>query len=91
MYIDLSSIPTGACTLINATSLKPGHTKLTATYTHGSLVLEASVTIATYPVLRPIDPEEVAVVTLGSSKTVLFEGGPSPWVLDPSQYYRTCK
>ena len=87
----LSSLPVDACTFIKATSLTPGHTKLTVTYTHGLLQLEASVTIASYHALRSIDPEEFALVTIGSSKTFIFEGGPSPWVLDPSKYFRKCK
>ncbi|XP_019850496.1 PREDICTED: nuclear pore membrane glycoprotein 210-like [Amphimedon queenslandica] len=86
--ISLSSLPPDACTFIKATSIKPGHTKLTLTYTHGLLELQASVTIAAYPVLRSIDPEDFVLVTLGSSKTVVLEGGPSSWVLDPSKYFR---
>ena len=87
----LESIPEGACTFVKVFALKPGHTKLTVLYDHGSIHLETSITIASYPSLRPVDPETIAVVTLGSSKTVVFEGGPSAWVLDPSQYDRTCK
>ena len=26
-------------------------------------------------------------MTLGSSKTFVFEGGPAPWVLDPVHFY----
>lgn len=40
---------------------------------------------------QPVDPEKVAVVAVGSSKEVLFEGGPLPWVLDPSRYFQDCK
>lgn len=29
----------------------------------------------------------MAVVTLGSSKDMLFEGGPRPWVLEPSKFF----
>jgi len=29
----------------------------------------------------------VAVVTLGSSKDMLLEGGPRPWVLEPSKFF----
>lgn len=35
-----------------------------------------------------MDPSSVAVVTLGSSKEMLFEGGPRPWVLEPSKFFR---
>ncbi|XP_015332678.1 neuromedin-K receptor-like [Marmota marmota marmota] len=35
-----------------------------------------------------MDPSSVAVVTLGSSKDMLFEGGPRPWVLEPARFFR---
>ncbi|XP_041052651.1 nuclear pore membrane glycoprotein 210-like [Carcharodon carcharias] len=34
-----------------------------------------------------IDPVAVAIVTLTSSKEMLFEGGPRPWVLEPSGFF----
>eukprot|EP00069_Balaena_mysticetus_P010748 bmy_20810T0 len=37
---------------------------------------------------RAVDPSSVALVTLGSSKEMLFEGGPRPWVLEPSKFFR---
>ena len=87
----LSKIPVKACTVLNATALIPGHAKLTISYDNGDIHLEASITISSYLPLRPVDPVSVAVVTLGSSKTVLVEGGPSPWVLDPSQFHKSCE
>jgi len=30
-------------------------------------------------------------VTLGSSKEILFSGGPQPWVLDSSKYFQIRK
>lgn len=41
-----------------------------------------------YVLSQPIDPVSVAVVTLGSSKDMTFEGGPRPWVLEPSKFFR---
>ena len=35
-----------------------------------------------------MDPPDVAVLTLGSSYDILFEGGPAPWVLDKSKYFQ---
>ncbi|KAG8430005.1 hypothetical protein GDO86_018656, partial [Hymenochirus boettgeri] len=35
-----------------------------------------------------IDPLSSALVTLGSSKDMLFEGGPKPWVLEPVKFFR---
>ena len=88
---DINKLPVGACTYIRAAALKPGHTKLTVTYEHGSLHLETFITIASYPELHPVDPEYISVITLGASKIVIFEGGPSSWVLDPSRYHKSCK
>ena len=42
-------------------------------------------------VWQAIDPVSVAVVTLGSSKDMLFEGGPRPWVLEPSKFFCNLK
>uniref|UniRef100_A0A3B5BEP0 Nucleoporin 210 n=1 Tax=Stegastes partitus TaxID=144197 RepID=A0A3B5BEP0_9TELE len=75
------------CSGVRAKALAPGYTMLTVSYTHGNVHLSAKITIAAYLPLRAIDPVSVAVVTLGSSKTMLFEGGPRPWVLEPSKFF----
>ena len=36
---------------------------------------------------QPVDPEALAVLSLGSSKIVTFTGGPLPWILDKTGYY----
>ncbi|VTJ87902.1 Hypothetical predicted protein [Marmota monax] len=65
-----------------------GSTTLLVSYRHGHVHLSASLTIAAYLPLRAVDPSSVAVVTLGSSKDMLFEGGPRPWVLEPARFFR---
>ncbi|XP_071332766.1 nuclear pore membrane glycoprotein 210 isoform X1 [Trachinotus anak] len=75
------------CSGVRAKALAPGYTTLTVSYTHGNVHLSAKITIAAYLPLRAIDPVSVAVVTLGSSKDMLFEGGPRPWVLEPSRFF----
>ncbi|XP_028266011.1 nuclear pore membrane glycoprotein 210 [Parambassis ranga] len=75
------------CSGVRARALAPGYTMLTVSYTHGNIYLSAKITIAAYLPLRAIDPVSVAVVTLGSSKDMLFEGGPRPWVLEPSKFF----
>uniref|UniRef100_H0YY08 Nucleoporin 210 like n=2 Tax=Taeniopygia guttata TaxID=59729 RepID=H0YY08_TAEGU len=65
-----------------------GYTRLVVVYTHGHVCLSASIAIAAYLPLRAIDPPSVALVTLGSSKDMLFEGGPRPWVQEPSKFFR---
>uniref|UniRef100_A0A3Q3KNL9 BIG2 domain-containing protein n=1 Tax=Monopterus albus TaxID=43700 RepID=A0A3Q3KNL9_MONAL len=75
------------CSGVRAKALAPGYTILTVSYTHGHVHLSAKITIAAYLPLRAIDPASVAVVTLGSSKDMLFDGGPRPWVLEPSKFF----
>lgn len=88
---DIAAVPEGACLVLSALALSPGFTRVTASYTYGrSVHMEAVVTIATYPPLVAVDPERVAVVTLGAYKDFVFEGGPLPWILDRSKFYSTC-
>lgn len=81
------STTAGACMMVDAIASKAGHTRVTLAYKHEDIHIEASVTIAAYPDLIPVNPEVIAVVTLGSAKNFVFEGGPSPWILDRSKYY----
>ncbi|XP_066553883.1 nuclear pore membrane glycoprotein 210 [Amia ocellicauda] len=76
------------CSGVTVQAVAPGYTPLLVSYTHGHVHLSARITIATYQPLRAIDPVSVALVTLGSSKDMLFEGGPKPWVLEPSKFFR---
>ncbi|KAG7521448.1 hypothetical protein JOB18_048637 [Solea senegalensis] len=75
------------CSGVRAKALAPGYTMLTVSYTHGNVHLSAKITVAAFLPLKAIDPVSVAVVTLGSSKDMLFEGGPRPWVLEPSKFF----
>ncbi|XP_041655352.1 nuclear pore membrane glycoprotein 210 isoform X2 [Cheilinus undulatus] len=75
------------CSGVRAQALASGYTMLTVSYTHGNVHLSAKITIAAYLPLRAVDPISVAVVTLGSYKDMIFEGGPRPWVLEPSKFF----
>ncbi|XP_043081292.1 nuclear pore membrane glycoprotein 210-like [Puntigrus tetrazona] len=78
----------GYCSGVRVKALTSTYTNLLVSYTHSNVHLSAKITVAAYPPLRPIDPVSVAVVTLGSSKDMTFEGGPRPWVLEPSRFFR---
>ena len=41
--------------------------------------------------LQPIDPMNIAVLAVGSSKTLRFIGGPSRWSLCNSGYKKTAQ
>ncbi|XP_073900657.1 nuclear pore membrane glycoprotein 210 isoform X2 [Castor canadensis] len=76
------------CSGVRVRAETQGSTTLLVSYTYGHIHLSARVTIAAYLPLKAVDPSSVAVVTLGSSKEMLFEGGPQPWVLEPSKFFR---
>ncbi|XP_023791491.1 nuclear pore membrane glycoprotein 210 [Cyanistes caeruleus] len=76
------------CTGVRVKAEFQGYTRVVVVYTHGHVRLSASIAIAAYLPLRAIDPPSVALVTLGSSKDMLFEGGPRPWVQEPSKFFR---
>ncbi|NWQ80120.1 PO210 protein, partial [Columbina picui] len=76
------------CSGVRVKAETQGYTALVVSYTHGHVHLSASITIAAYLPLKTIDPPSVALVTLGSSKDMLFEGGPRPWVQEPSKFFR---
>ncbi|XP_068883797.1 nuclear pore membrane glycoprotein 210 [Aphelocoma coerulescens] len=78
----------GFCSGVRVKAEAQGYTRLVVVYTHGHVRLSASITIAAYLPLRAIDPPSIALVTLGSSKDMLFEGGPRPWVQEPSKFFR---
>ncbi|ELR54201.1 Nuclear pore membrane glycoprotein 210, partial [Bos mutus] len=76
------------CSGVTVRAEAQGYTTLLVSYRHGHVHLSARVTIAAYLPLKAVDPSSVALVTLGSSKEMLFEGGPGPWVLEPSKFFR---
>ncbi|XP_076972518.1 nuclear pore membrane glycoprotein 210 isoform X2 [Tamandua tetradactyla] len=76
------------CSGVRVRAEVQGYTALLVSYKHGHVHLSARITIAAYLPLKPVDPSSVALVTLGSSKEMLFEGGPRPWVLEPSKFFR---
>uniref|UniRef100_A0A452F5S9 Nucleoporin 210 n=1 Tax=Capra hircus TaxID=9925 RepID=A0A452F5S9_CAPHI len=76
------------CSGVTVRAEAQGYTALLVSYKHGHVQLSARVTIAAYLPLKAVDPSSVALVTLGSSKEMLFEGGPRPWVLEPSKFFR---
>lgn len=76
------------CSGITVQAESPGYTTIFVSYTHGHVHLRAKIIVAAYLPLKTIDPPSVALVTLGSSKDMLFEGGPKPWVLEPLKFFR---
>ncbi|OWK04836.1 hypothetical protein Celaphus_00001967, partial [Cervus elaphus hippelaphus] len=64
-----------------------GHTLVTVSVTDCEEYLDSSATFAAYEPLKALNPVEVALVTWHSVKEMIFEGGPQPWVLEPSRFF----
>jgi hypothetical protein len=63
-------------------ALQPGDTKLTVWFGH----LSASIEISAYSPLK-ISTNAGLLLALGSTLPVTFEGGPRPWLLDPTRHF----
>ncbi|XP_032118199.1 nuclear pore membrane glycoprotein 210 isoform X1 [Sapajus apella] len=83
-------LPPGSeyCSGVRVKAEAQGSTTLLVSYRHGNVHLSAKISIAAYLPLKAVDPSSVALVTLGSSKEMLFEGGPRPWILEPSKFFQ---
>uniref|UniRef100_A0A8C9AQQ3 Nucleoporin 210 like n=1 Tax=Prolemur simus TaxID=1328070 RepID=A0A8C9AQQ3_PROSS len=75
------------CSSIHIAAKALGHTLVTVSVTAYEEYLESSATFAAYEPLKALDPVEVALVTWQSVKEVVFEGGPRPWILEPSRFF----
>ncbi|XP_042296943.1 nuclear pore membrane glycoprotein 210-like [Sceloporus undulatus] len=75
------------CSSIYLAAKSLGHTLVTASATIFEIYFETSATFAAYEPLKAVNPVEVALVTWHSMKEMLFEGGPGPWVLEPSRFF----
>ncbi|BFZ03901.1 hypothetical protein BsWGS_06940 [Bradybaena similaris] len=80
-------LPENSCKFLSFIARHQGHTEVIATYRSKNIMLRAAVTIAAFHPLKAVDPELEAVVAVGSSREVVFVGGPQPWVLDPSSFF----
>lgn len=58
-------------------------------YVYDGHVMEDSVTIATFKPLAPLHPASgETVLAVGSSRQIVFVGGPRPWLGRPSEHVR---
>ncbi|XP_060270312.1 nuclear pore membrane glycoprotein 210-like isoform X5 [Ovis aries] len=76
-----------SCSSIHIVAKSLGHTLVTVSVTDYEEYLESSATFAAYEPLKALNPVEVALVTWHSVKEMIFEGGPQPWILEPSRFF----
>ncbi|XP_006861549.1 PREDICTED: nuclear pore membrane glycoprotein 210-like isoform X2 [Chrysochloris asiatica] len=75
------------CSSTHIAAKSLGHTLVTVGVTDNEEYLGSSATFAAYEPLKALNPVEVALVTWKSVKEMIFEGGPRPWILDPSRFF----
>ncbi|XP_045838285.1 nuclear pore membrane glycoprotein 210-like isoform X2 [Meles meles] len=75
------------CSSIHIAAQSLGHALVTVSVAESDEHLESSATFAAYEPLKAVNPVEVALVTWQSVKEVVFEGGPRPWILEPSRFF----
>ncbi|XP_021052289.1 nuclear pore membrane glycoprotein 210-like isoform X1 [Mus pahari] len=75
------------CSSVHIAATSPGHTLVTVSVTGHEEHAWSSATFAAYEPLKALNPVEVALVTWQSVKEMVFEGGPHPWVLEPSRFF----
>ncbi|XP_037589016.1 nuclear pore membrane glycoprotein 210-like [Cebus imitator] len=75
------------CSSIYMAAKSLGHTLVTVSVNECEEYLESSATFAAYEPLKALNPVEVALVTWHSVKEMVFEGGPHPWILEPSRFF----
>ncbi|KAB1260277.1 Nuclear pore membrane glycoprotein 210-like [Camelus dromedarius] len=75
------------CSSTHIAAKSLGHTLVTVSVTGYEEYLESSATFAAYEPLKALNPVEVALVTWQSVKEMVFEGGPRPWILEPSRFF----
>ncbi|XP_003501670.1 nuclear pore membrane glycoprotein 210-like isoform X1 [Cricetulus griseus] len=75
------------CSSVHIAATSPGHTVVTVSVTGHEEHVGSSATFAAYAPLKALNPVEVALVTWQSVKEMVFEGGPHPWILEPSRFF----
>nr|XP_003475417.1 nuclear pore membrane glycoprotein 210-like [Cavia porcellus] len=75
------------CSSIHIAARSLGHTLVTVRVSEHEEHLHSSATFAAYETLKAVNPVEVALVSWHSMKEMVFEGGPRPWILEPSRFF----
>ncbi|XP_023569555.1 nuclear pore membrane glycoprotein 210-like [Octodon degus] len=75
------------CSSIHIAARSLGHTLVTVSVSGHEEHVDSTATFAAYEPLKALSPLEVALVTWHSMKEMVFEGGPRPWILEPSRFF----
>lgn len=78
---ELPKVGTG-CGTVSLHGLSSGDSRITVTY----MGYKASIDVAVYEKLRI--SEDATAIALDSTHSLVFSGGPRPWILDPASFYK---
>ncbi|XP_067124588.1 nuclear pore membrane glycoprotein 210-like isoform X2 [Centruroides vittatus] len=86
-YSEGTDIVSTGCRALQFTCKAIGYSDVVVQYDTGEGIINATSTIACHKLLQPVYPKQFAVLALGSSMEIAFEGGPRPWPLDLQGHY----
>ena len=89
----MAGIGTRSCRSLSFECISTGNTRIWVRYKteNGKELLSTTAIIGCHLPLKAVHPEQVAVMPLGGSIDVAFEGGPRAWTLHPEGHYSKCK
>ncbi|XP_063610154.1 nuclear pore membrane glycoprotein 210-like [Penaeus indicus] len=77
-----------SCAVVEVVGKTPGFSKVKVSYESSKGELAASADVAAFRPLRPTNPASgETVLALGSSRVVVFQGGPLPWIGKPTSHF----
>ncbi|XP_076635899.1 nucleoporin 210 [Colletes latitarsis] len=78
-----------ACAVIAITSMDIGTSEVTVVYKANGQYLTDNITVSAYEPLLAIHPSsKETLLAVGSSRKIVFKGGPHPWSSKPQSYLR---
>ncbi|XP_076658304.1 nucleoporin 210 [Halictus rubicundus] len=78
-----------ACAVIAVTSKNVGTSEITVVYNANGQYLTDNVTVSAYEPLEVVHPNSrESVLAVGTSRKIIFKGGPHPWSNKPQSYLR---
>lgn len=83
----LPGIGMRSCRSLSFECVSTGNSRVWVKHTDGKQSLNTTAIIGCHSPLRTVHPQEVAVLALGASIDLAFEGGPRPWTLNPAGHY----
>ncbi|XP_078048616.1 nucleoporin 210 isoform X1 [Augochlora pura] len=78
-----------ACAVIAVTSMDIGTSEITVVYNANGQYLTDNITVSAYEPLEVVHPNRrETLLAVGSSRKIIFKGGPHPWSNKPQSYLR---